>query len=142
MTTHNSTDIRHRAQTAMPNTAEAKPGAPAREESGNAPPQKTNVWDFLIAATKNGQLIPAGLFLIVAIVVLKLPPADLSALSKELWNDVRSSAVLSIAVNIVMAVVWYKTAGAGRRRHEEERTQFAEQLAYWRHKAEKRDKQG
>ena len=85
---------------------------------------KMNVWgmfrDLGVAAINKGQLPILFGFLLMIVIVLKMPPADVSNLATEILKAFHDYHILGWVLSLIMAILWFISSKGFRTGHKEE----------------------
>ncbi len=87
-------------------------------------PEKVTIWqmirDVLIEAMKRGQLLPAGVMLLVLIVAAKYPSNGLPSLLSAIYKVLLDTYLIGYIGFVVLAFLWYTLARKSREAHKRE----------------------
>ena len=76
--------------------------------------------DVLVASLNKGQFVIAVAALIIVVMLVRMPPEDVTKLAFEIIHKLSSGNLVGYALAVVLALCWYIHAKKQRRNCEEE----------------------
>jgi hypothetical protein len=102
-------------------------------------PAKVTLWqmlrDVLIASMNKGQFLVALSFLLVVIIILKMPSQDVSRLAFEVVQKLENGRLLGYFLSILLSGGWYAHAKYQRRSIAGEQDRLANERNEWQNRA-------
>lgn len=85
------------------------------------------VRDIAIHAISRGQIIPVAMFLMVIVVIFRLPPETLGEIVKDLISKALHYSALGYSFSIIIMLSWYIHMKYLNKIHEQEINRIAEE---------------
>jgi len=85
------------------------------------------VSNVLIASMNKGQFPPACVFILLLVMILKMPPADVSILMNEILQHLKNGYYLGYAWGVITTFLWYRHLRWQRRTTNDEVKRISEE---------------